>query len=75
MPIVHMRNSPVLTPGQRAAWAAEFVRRSADCRGIAEAACWAARAVESMSNALDSTRLDPPARRMLEDMLSSGADR
>ncbi len=57
-------------------WAAEFVRRCATGRdGIADAACWAARSVEAMRSVVDSTKLDPPARRMLDDMLSNGRDR
>lgn len=63
-----------MTSGERMVWAAEFVRRRATCTAP-EAVCWAARAVEAMSSAQGSTRLDPPARRMLEDMLGTGSDR
>lgn len=64
-----------MTSGERAVWAAEFVRRRAlDCTD-SDAVCWAARAVEAMRNAAQSISLDHPAERMLEDMLSTGGDR
>lgn len=56
-------------------WAAEFVRSQAAGSGWPQAACWAARAVEAMQRLVESTMLDPPAQRMLDDMLGTGENR
>ena len=60
-----------MTIGERMVWADEFGRRRNAGSTAPQAACWAARAVESMRTAAESTGLDPPARRMLEDMLDT----
>lgn len=59
----------MMTDGERAVWAATFDRHRGNGDTAPEAACWAARAVEAMRVAAESMLLDPPARRMLHDMI------
>ncbi len=65
--------SAKLTSGERAVWAAEFIAMfpRTDRDRAARRACDAVRALR----AVDRGPLDDDDREMLEDMLSTGADR
>lgn len=64
-----------MTSGERMVWAAEFVRRLANDERVGAAAFGARCAVDCVRRAADSTILDDDTRAMLDDMLSTGADR
>lgn len=65
-----------MTSGERMVWAAEFVRAlAADPSNPRGAALSAFRAVNYMVDAKLDRRLHDDARVMLEDMLSTGANR
>lgn len=68
--------TPPMTAGQRAVWAAEFVRSAAAGLGDAAAAELAAAAVQRLAALRDAGQLTGDVRAMLDDMLGGGpADR
>lgn len=64
-----------MTSGERAVWAAEFVRARGMGCAVSRAVECASDAVYSLQKVQASPKIEADARAMLADMLSTGADR